>query len=300
MTADELQRLRELASKATPGPWKTDEAPRLAGAINVDLDGYSRQVAHADGQAAMFDDKRGMETHEVQAANARFIAAASPSTVLALLDRIASLESQCARWEHQFTTTPGLAAANAEIVALRHEVERLKGVESDDLTNQLAQQGDVADLRHQLAAKEAEIEQLRSDLGDCNRCSASLQDELSGALIDFHRTEEERDEAQDKLTMLADEHRVALDELRTAKASLATVSAGPDFVWFWQSAGNHMQSLSCPVVMNAETLREIIAAKDEACDIADHLADYIANDNPYANKLARIERIAELRKVGAP
>jgi hypothetical protein len=42
------------------------------------------------------------------------------------------------------------------------------------------------------------------------------------------------------------------------------------------------------------------AARDEACLIADHLANYIANDNPYASKLERIDRIAELRKVGEP
>jgi chromosome segregation ATPase len=46
------------------------------------------------------------------------------------------------------------------------------------------------------------------------------------------------------------------------------------------------------------TLAAALKAKEEACDIADRLADLIANNNPYADKLARIARITELRSVG--
>ena len=40
------------------------------------------------------------------------------------------------------------------------------------------------------------------------------------------------------------------------------------------------------------------SALAEACNIGDALANYIANNNPYADKLGRVKRIAELRKAG--
>lgn len=37
---------------------------------------------------------------------------------------------------------------------------------------------------------------------------------------------------------------------------LSAVKAPADNVWFWQGRGDHPESLSCPVVMTADTLRE--------------------------------------------
>lgn len=58
--------------------------------------------------------------------------------------------------------------------------------------------------------------------------------------------------------------RVALEEeraLRTqAQASLNTIAfAGADGVWFWQGKSDPSELLTCPVVMSADTLREILA-----------------------------------------
>lgn len=95
-TPKQRRQWREIADAATPGPWCTDPAPRFAGAVSVVVDGVSRQVALADGQAAMFDCERGLETHEVMSANARFVAAAR-TAIPALLDDVTELEAEVDR-----------------------------------------------------------------------------------------------------------------------------------------------------------------------------------------------------------
>ena len=91
MSAPNLSDLERLARAATPGPWTIDEAPRPAGSINATVDGRNVQVASADGQAAMFDMRA--EPHAVQHANAAFIAAANPTAVIALIERVRELEA---------------------------------------------------------------------------------------------------------------------------------------------------------------------------------------------------------------
>lgn len=49
-----------------------------------------------------------------------------------------------------------------------------------------------------------------------------------------------------------------------AEASLQVVRAGASDVWFWQGAGDTPESLSCPVVMSADTLRDFVAALSRA------------------------------------
>lgn len=121
-----LDKLKALCEAATPGPWATDVAPRLAGAINATLDGLQRQVAHADGQAAMFDQRRGMETHEVMAANAAFIAAARTAVpeLIAEVERLrVDLKCEQIRSEDRGAS---YASAAADRDSLRAECEKLK------------------------------------------------------------------------------------------------------------------------------------------------------------------------------
>lgn len=78
MTLD-IETLRALALKATPGPWRTQ--PDGGGMTEV----YSDEL-HRDGMnVGIADDLRDYD--------AAFIAAAHPQAVLALLDRIAALEA---------------------------------------------------------------------------------------------------------------------------------------------------------------------------------------------------------------
>lgn len=62
-----------LGAPATPGPWTTEASPRFGGAVNATIDGDSRQVATAIGDAPMHEKR--LTTHEIQSANAALIAA---------------------------------------------------------------------------------------------------------------------------------------------------------------------------------------------------------------------------------
>jgi hypothetical protein len=77
----DINKLRELASKATPGPWKRfyeGGGTHLVYAVANPDD----EIAVTHGAPALSDSP----TFEVAAANADYIAAASPDVLLALLD----------------------------------------------------------------------------------------------------------------------------------------------------------------------------------------------------------------------
>ena len=79
MTRDEMQELRRLAEGATPGPWKA--------ALNgTDESGWV-QDANSDSMTVGYEG-------EMAAKDVRYIAAANPAVVLALIARIEELEGK--------------------------------------------------------------------------------------------------------------------------------------------------------------------------------------------------------------
>lgn len=84
-----------------------------------------------------------------------------------------------------------------------------------------------------------------------------------GGVVELRKvieTRAERDAARAKLEALAEQYTAQEQELRTAKAKLAAVNAGYGNVWFWQGDDqDNPLSLSCPVVMSADTLRAMTA-----------------------------------------
>lgn len=105
MTHDEL---RALASAATPGPWETGDADP-EGVIYVGARFQDEVYATADLNYASLADAKVVE-------DARYIAAANPATVLALLDEVARLRA-VARAACEERTEEAL-------IALWNEVER--------------------------------------------------------------------------------------------------------------------------------------------------------------------------------
>lgn len=86
MTDDiDIELERAIADAATEGPWFTPDERRLQGAVSARIGERECQVASIDGDAAMFD--RRAETHEIQRANAAFIARAR-TLVPRLLDAL--------------------------------------------------------------------------------------------------------------------------------------------------------------------------------------------------------------------
>jgi len=60
---------------------------------------------------------------------------------------------------------------------------------------------------------------------------------------------------------IADEWRKERAELVQARAELSAVATDQEHVWLWQGKGDHVESLVCPVVMAADTLRELLAQR---------------------------------------
>lgn len=67
--------------------------------------------------------------------------------------------------------------------------------------------------------------------------------------------------SEQKLRLLADELKLALAENSELKGRLAVVELDGGGVWRWQP-GDEVSTLSCPVVMEAGTLRALLRAAD--------------------------------------
>lgn len=76
-----------------------------------------------------------------------------------------------------------------------------------------------------------------------------------------------------KFDDLADELKKALADAAGYRASLAVVRTPTDGVWFWEGAGDKVDTLSCPVVMRPETLRDLLARAEKAEALAAGKAD---------------------------
>lgn len=64
-----------------------------------------------------------------------------------------------------------------------------------------------------------------------------------------------------KIDALAHETKQALAERDAVKRQLRIATADRDDVWFWENSGeSHHESILCPVVMSAETLRDLLRA----------------------------------------
>ncbi len=96
------------------------------------------------------------------------------------------------------------------------------------------------------------------------------------------------------------------------RAALAIVASGTEDVWKWQGEGDHSESLSCPVVMTADTLRgfvkaEAIAAAERRVRVADQAwrfakskaAEATALRLPDRNDRERAAALAETEMVDA-
>lgn len=103
----------------------------------------------------------------------------------------------------------------------------------------------AAELHAELARVTAERDALHEDL---KRVCASLRSEEIRAAT-----------AERKQADMAEELTSTMAILGIAIRSLATVATPTEGVWKWQGEGDDPESLSCPVVMSADTLRGLVA-----------------------------------------
>lgn len=84
---------------------------------------------------------------------------------------------------------------------------------------------------------------------------------------------EEAARARAKLDLVARELAEENEVTRRLRAELAVAATDVDGVWRWQGDGeDHLESLSCPVVMSADTLRSMLAEHARVRGILDQLA----------------------------
>ncbi|HEJ3365170.1 TPA: ead/Ea22-like family protein [Pseudomonas aeruginosa] len=81
--------LRRLAKAATPGPWVTD-AQKNGAIFNIESESGDMCIAMSQENPA----PTRLEINEQRRANAEWIAAANPKTILALLDEIDRLKAE--------------------------------------------------------------------------------------------------------------------------------------------------------------------------------------------------------------
>jgi hypothetical protein len=112
----------------------------------------------------------------------------------------------------------------------------------------------------------ADIEQIAAKVA-----ASAMKPQPNEARLSVHlkarwAAERERDEAKARVrelerknAWLVAETKRALLLVDNARSKLSVATASRDDVWHWQGAGDYPESLSCPVVMSAETLRDLLA-----------------------------------------
>jgi hypothetical protein len=157
--------LRRLALAATPGPWH--EIERCDNTQPDEACGVTseQRTAHGHIIGIFQSDAYDECSHPVSAANAAFIAAADPTTVVALLDQLAALRAALSEARDEIEN--GTCARHAgqqhglEAEELRHGVEDiLRNTDWKDMRAELQRLLDETDARDSLAYLERRDEQL--------------------------------------------------------------------------------------------------------------------------------------------
>jgi multidrug efflux pump subunit AcrA (membrane-fusion protein) len=117
-----------------------------------------------------------------------------------------------------------------------------------------------ADLLERLALSESDARRNKEIDGAVMRSlieTGKERDSLAARVEELTKALEAKDT---KIALLASELRDTQEQVRALQADLAIVHTGTDGVWRWMGDGHdHLDTLTCPVVSRAETLREILA-----------------------------------------
>lgn len=150
MTPDDLARLKALAEAATPGPWHHEVGYEIVHQGDGETGCVGNVSAIADCNRAR--DRRGNLLDAKQRdANAAFIAACSPSTILALIEAATPVPVPAGERLHCIS----LIEQAREIVGPFVETDGEGDVDSEGLLESVAQA---------LAASRSEVERLREAL----------------------------------------------------------------------------------------------------------------------------------------
>lgn len=162
----DLTKLKELAERATPGPWSAvwEEGDDTAWPNLF-------PIIQADGGETVIGNEGFYSDLEQDKANAKFIAAANPQAILGLLERLEKAEQH---WANE----------NSNNMALIAEVERLRTrLEIDDRTPYdgiACRDETIKGLDEKCDRLKAENEALREIISECaTACGAGCHQECS-------------------------------------------------------------------------------------------------------------------------
>lgn len=168
MTTELAARLRELAEKATRGPWRADTEGKPDDDMNhgivADVNDLWIAACYRSGTTA--DCERSSEAESEVAANAAYIAATNPQTILALLDEIDSLRATIQSFED------GSEKMALKGIKMRREIDRLRQ-RKDELQQDLQTTADA------LGHADKEIETLRGAMAADDERLAALETRIS-------------------------------------------------------------------------------------------------------------------------
>lgn len=130
----------------------------------------------------------------------------------------------------------------------------------------------IGELKDAVGQADAENQRLEAELAEWKRtwaeASAASTMEVAQAKAGRGAAEAELADVLRKRDLVSAEWRETRAALDVANARLRVVSAGVEDVWMWTGDGqDHPESLSCPVVMSAVTLRAFVAAREECADL---------------------------------
>jgi len=200
MNAEQIAKLRDLAEKATPGPWVVcqtvihgkDYGGHWVEGVELDPEDPAHperlvQISGSGGArswtARIFD----RQIHDDNEANALFIAAANPVTILALLDALAAANARVAEVEGERDQWHTLASdTHTELQAIGEEYGFLGGEPRvDGVRRVLSEQRTRADTAEaRLAEARAEIAKLRAEVQRWDR--EYLSDAEVGGIVRHH------------------------------------------------------------------------------------------------------------------
>lgn len=120
------------------------------------------------------------------------------------------------------------------------------------------------------------------------------QDELELVMSELAEIKRRRDEYKFKLETLAEEFKLEQARREHLQAILARIHSPAQDVWYWQGRDDDVQTLSCPVVMSADTLRKLRteAINDAAEWISSSMASMLFGSDSWSLR----KRIAEVVK----
>lgn len=127
--------------------------------------------------------------------------------------------------------------------------------------------GDIADdLRTQLVAMTKERDAIRSAFADYVPADiGKLLAQLAVSHASLAAMTKRAERAERNAGAMANELRIANEERDQARRERGVAYMGIDGVWRWQGDGSDApKSLACPVVMRADTLREMLARAERA------------------------------------